>query len=106
MKSPGPASAVYSSLSPQRMRAPPDDIEDRFDGPMMVRARFGIGMDDDGPGPDLLRACSRVGDGRRPGHARRLRRVRVELGALHHPDTLLPPDGSGELPERMHVQVR
>src|SRR5215831_71929 len=74
MKSPGPASATYSSLSPQRMRA-----------------LLGIRPDRDRAGPDFLGADAGEIDRRLAVHAGRLRRVAVERAAGDHPDAVVLP---------------
>src|SRR5215831_5351433 len=74
MKSPGPASATYSSLSPQRMRA-----------------LLGIRPDRDRAGPDFLGADAGEIDRRLAIHAGRLQRVAVERVAGDHPDAVVLP---------------
>lgn len=89
MKSPGPASAVYSSLSPQRMRALPlrtyitlylpsaketlrcgSLVRKHLKVAMVMSAGFRIGMDVNCPSPELLSADSSEVDGGCAIHAR------------------------------------
>jgi hypothetical protein len=56
-----------------------DDVDHAFQMPVMMRAGLRVGMDVDGASPQLLRTDSREVDGRFAVHARRLRRVRIEL---------------------------
>src|SRR5258705_8673430 len=48
-------------------------------------------MDHDRSGPKLLRSRARVRDRRRAAHARRLRRVDVELVRVHHANAAVLP---------------
>jgi hypothetical protein len=80
MKSPGPASAVNSRCSPQRMRARPlHHVDHAFQRAVVVGAGLGVGVDVHRAGPQLLRAHAREVDGGLAVHARRLRGVGVEL---------------------------
>ena len=66
MKSPGPASAMNSSRSPQRIRARPlDDVDHALELAVVMRAGLRVGVDVDRAGPQLLRAGARGVDRRR-----------------------------------------
>src|SRR2546428_12738286 len=56
-----------------------NDVDYALDRAMVVRAGLGLGVDDDGAGPEFLGAGARVGDGGGAVHARGLRGVDVEL---------------------------
>ena len=92
MKSPGPASAMNSSRSPQLIRARPlNDVDHAFDRAVMVRAGLGLGMDDHGAGPQLFRAGARLRDRGGAVHTRRLRGVDVEFVGMHDAHAVQTP---------------
>src|SRR5579862_8843696 len=70
-----------------------------------MRAGFGVGVDVDRAGPDLLRADAGEIDRRGAVHARRLRRVGVELVARDHLDAVLLPVDRGIVLALAHLSV-
>src|SRR6516165_5287810 len=81
MKSPGPASATNSSRSPHRS--------------MMVGARFGFGVNNDGARPQFLRARAGVGYCGRSVHSGCLRCVDVQLVRMDNANAIEAPSGLG-----------
>jgi hypothetical protein len=66
------------AITPAHPGAAADDVDDAFEVAVMMGARFRVWMDGDGAGPELARAGSRVRDGRRSRHARRLGRIQIQ----------------------------
>src|SRR6266480_7953483 len=60
---------------------------------VMVGAGLGLGVDDDGAGPEFLGAGARVGDGGGAVHARGLRGVDVELVGVDDAHAVVLPLG-------------
>src|ERR1041385_177515 len=84
---------IFEMLAPTHARPPFQDINDAFERAVMMRAGFGIGVDMDRAGPDLLRADAGEIDRRRAIHPGGLGRVGVELIAGDHLDAVgLPVD--------------
>src|SRR5277367_3177079 len=69
----------FQAGAPAETGAAAHDVDNGFDFAVVVRAGFGVGMDDDGAGPKFLRAGASVRDGLGAGHAGGLRRVGVEV---------------------------
>ena len=69
-------------LAPSHARLATDNINDAFNGAVVVGPRLRIGMDDDRTGPQLFGPAPRMGDGRGAVHPRCLRRIGIEIGAL------------------------
>ena len=61
---------------------------------VVVGAGFGVGMDDDGAGPEFLCAGFGVGDGFGAGHAGSLEGVGVELAVADDAEAMELPVGS------------
>src|SRR5208282_3828112 len=76
---------------PAKARAAADDVDDGFQFAVVVGAGLGVGMHDDGPGPEFLRAYLGVRDGFRASHAGSLRRVGVQLTAANDAQTMNLP---------------
>ncbi|MNC85472.1 hypothetical protein D3C83_10720 [compost metagenome] len=85
----------FEPVAPPHAGAAADHIDHAFDGTVVVGAGLGLGMDDDRAGPEFFRARARVGNGRGTVHAGRLRRVDVELVAMHDPHAVITPFGFG-----------
>src|SRR5438046_10159376 len=66
-------------VAPAHARLAANDVDHALYRAVMVGAGLGLGVDDDGAGPEFLGAGARVGDGGGAVHARRLRGVDVEL---------------------------
>src|SRR4051794_6172679 len=71
-------------VAPAHARLAAHDVDDAFDGAVMVGAGLCLWMDDHGAGPELLRTHARMGDGGCPVHPWRLGGVDVELVGVHH----------------------
>src|SRR5277367_6921965 len=69
----------FEASAPAETGAAANDVDYGFDFAVVMRAGFGVGMDDDGAGPEFLRADAGVGDGFGAGHAGGLRGVGVEI---------------------------
>lgn len=68
-----------------------DDVDDRLEVAVVVRARLGVGVDVHRPGPDLLRPHSRKVHRRGAVHARRRVRIRIERAAGDHAHAFVLP---------------
>src|SRR6185312_16855959 len=84
---------IFELVAPAHARLALHHIDYALDLAVVMRAGLGVGVDGDGAGPQLLRAGIGIGDGGGAVHARRLRRVGVELGALHHAHAVPAPVG-------------
>ena len=69
----------FEVVAPAKAGAAADNVDDGFEFAVMVRAGFGVGVDDDGAGPEFLCASLGMGDGFGARHARSLGGVGVEL---------------------------
>jgi hypothetical protein len=78
-------------FSPAHSRPPAYNVNNAFQVPMMMRARFRIGSNCYGSGPKLFGAGSRIRDCRGPIHTGCLGRVAVELVATDYLDAMLAP---------------
>ena len=83
----------FEPVAPAHPGAPADHIDDALHRPVMVRAGLRHRVDDDRPGPQLLRAGARVGDRRGAIYAGCLGRVDVEFARMDHPDAVEAPSG-------------
>src|SRR6202020_3589279 len=83
----------FETVAPAHAGAPADHIDDALYGPMVMRPSLRLRVNDDGPGPQLLRPRPGVGDGRRAIHARRLGRVDVEFARTDDADAVEAPSG-------------
>src|SRR6266542_205488 len=84
---------IFEVLAPAHPRPAFDHVDDAFERAVMVRAGFGVGVDVDRAGPDLLRPDPGEIDRRGAVHAGGLRCVGVELVAGGDLDALgLPLD--------------
>src|SRR5205807_862441 len=80
-------------VAPAHPRASADDIEHAFELAMVLRAGLRVRLYDDGPGPKLAGAGLGVSDGGGARHARRLRRVHVQLVGMNDADAVVFPVG-------------
>lgn len=78
-------------LAPSHSRAPLNDVDHALELAVMMRAGLGVCMNRDSACPKLACACPRVSDRRRSVHARRLRRVRVELARMNDANAFVLP---------------
>jgi hypothetical protein len=69
----------FEAGAPAEAGASAHDVDYRLDFAVVVRASFGVGMDDHRAGPKFLCADASMGDGFGAGHAGSLRRVGVEV---------------------------
>src|SRR5436309_5235287 len=69
----------FELVAPAHARFAAHHVDHALDWAMMMSAGLGLGVDDDGAGPEFLGAGARVGDGGGAVHARGLRGVDVEL---------------------------
>ena len=81
----------FEPVAPLHPRAARHDVDDALDRAVVMRAGLRPGMDDDGAGPQLLRAHPRVRDRRGAVHPRRLRGVGVELARAHDAHAVQAP---------------
>src|SRR2546428_2990210 len=72
-----------------------NDVDYALDRAVVMRAGLGLGVDDDGAGPEFLGAGARVGDGGGAVHARGLRGVDVELVGVDDAHAVVLPLGLG-----------
>src|SRR5256886_6503136 len=72
-----------------------NDVDHALYRAVMVGAGLGLGVDDDGAGPEFLGAGARVGDGGGAVHARGLRGVDVELVGVDDAHAVVLPLGLG-----------
>ena len=66
-----------------------DDVYNAFQIAMMVRAGFGVGIDNDSACPKFACTCTGMGNRRRSRHAGRLRRIEIELRARNDLDSVV-----------------
>src|SRR5271170_8353928 len=85
----------FEAGAPAETGAAADDVDYGFDFAVVVRAGFGVGMDDDGASPEFLRAGAGVGDGCGTGHAGSLRSVGVEIVGADDAQAVVLPVGLG-----------
>src|SRR5437879_8999285 len=78
-------------IAPAHTGAPADHIDHALDGPMMVSAGLGLGMDDNRSRPELLGAHARVGDRCGATHSGRLPRVQIQVVGAHDTDAVTAP---------------
>src|ERR1700730_1496487 len=81
------------AVSPAKAGAAANDVDHGFKFAVMVRAGLGVGVHNDGPGPEFLRAGSGVGDGFGARHAAGLRRVGIQLAAADDAQAVVSPVG-------------
>ena len=74
----------FEPFAPTKPRAAFRHVDRCFEFAVMVRAGFGVGLDDYRAGPKLLRADFGVRNGLGARHARRLRRVGIQVAGAHH----------------------
>ena len=84
---------ILEPLAPPHPRPAVDDVDHALQGTVVMGPGLGIRVDHHGAGPQLLGAGTRRGDRRGPVHARRLRRVDVELVGVHNANAVQPPVG-------------
>src|SRR5215211_4603959 len=84
-------------LAPPHPRPSADDVDDAFQCTVVMRTGLRIWFDRDRPRPELFGAGSSGGDRGGAVHARRLRRVHIELVGVDHTHPGQPPIGSGTL---------
>lgn len=80
-------------IAPTKASTAANHINDRFELTMMMRAGFGVGINDHGSSPKFLCANLSVGDGLGPSHSRSLWRVGIELAAADDTQTMVFPVG-------------
>ena len=85
----------FEAGAPAETGAAAHDVDNGFDFAVVVRAGFGVGMDDDGAGPKFLRAGAGVGDGCGASHAGGLRGVGVEVVGADDAEAVCLPVGLG-----------
>jgi hypothetical protein len=83
----------FKVVAPAEAGATADDVDDGFEFAVMVRAGFGVGMNEDGAGPEFLGADFGVGDGFGAGHAGSLQGVGVELAVADDAEAVEFPVG-------------
>src|SRR2546429_8599248 len=69
----------FELVAPAHTRFAAHHVDHALYWAVVMGARLGLGVDDDGAGPEFLGAGARVGDGGGAVHARGLRGVDVEL---------------------------
>src|SRR5262249_25486181 len=88
---------VLQMIAPAHAGAAIHHINNTLQVSMVVRTRFGMGMNGDSAGPQLTGPSGGMGDGGSAGHADRLRGVQIERTAGHHPYPVLAPVTCGLL---------
>src|SRR5204862_5636477 len=84
----------FELLAPAHPSATADHVDHAFDGAVVMRTGLRLGMDNDGPRPELLGTRAGVRNRRSTVHSRRLRRVGVELAGAHDTHAVVLPLGS------------
>ena len=79
------------AIAPTHPCSTADDINDTFKFTVMMRCRLGIGMNIGSPSPKFIGSGSSVIDRRRPGHARGLESVEIELSRWNDLDPMITP---------------
>src|SRR5436190_14777147 len=82
-------------VAPAHARLAAHHVDHALYRAMMVRAGLGLGVDDDGAGPEFLGAGAGVGDGGGAIHAGGLRGVDVELVGVDDAHARVLPFGFG-----------
>lgn len=82
-------------LAPAHARLALEDVDDALEVAVVMRTGLGVCVDGDGAGPELLGTHTRKIDGRGAGHARCLRRVRIEAVCGDDGDAGVFPFGGG-----------
>src|SRR3989475_13265541 len=82
-------------VAPAHARLAAHHVDHALYWAMMMGAGLGLGVDDDGAGPEFLGAGARVGDGGGAVHARGLRGVDVELVGMDDAHAVVLPLGLG-----------
>jgi hypothetical protein len=94
MKSPGSGLIdKFEIIAPAEAGAATYDVNDGFEFAVMVRAGFGLRMDNHCASPKFLRADLGVGDRFGASHAGSLRSVGVKLPGTHDADSVTLPVG-------------
>jgi hypothetical protein len=81
----------FEPFAPTKARAAFHHVDRRFEFAVMVRAGFGVGLDDYRAGPKFLRADFGVRNGLGARHARRLRRVGIQVAGAHDAQPVIFP---------------
>src|SRR5277367_3747223 len=84
----------FEAGAPAETGTAADDVDYGFDFAVVVRAGPGVRVDDDGAGPEFLRAGARVGDRCGAGHAGSLRSVGIEIVGADDAEAVVLPVGS------------
>src|SRR6267143_3554028 len=85
----------FELVAPAHTRLAAHYVDHALDRAVMMRAGLGLGVDDDGAGPEFLGAGAGVGDGGGAVHARSLRGVDVELVGMDDAHAVVLPLGLG-----------
>ena len=76
-------------FAPAETPAALDDVEHGFELSVMMRSRFGAGLNNDCAGPQFLRANARIRNGFGASHSGSLRRICIQLAATNDPNALV-----------------
>jgi hypothetical protein len=83
--------AEFEVVAPSQPGLSAHYIEHRFEFSMMMRPRFGAGLNDDSSRPQLGGSATRMRDCRCPRHTGSLRCVRIQLPCADDLDSLVLP---------------
>src|SRR5262245_30605840 len=81
----------FEMLTPAHPCPPRDDVNHRLQFAMMVWARFGLGLDREGAGPQLARTGPCSGNRRRARHIGCLRSIQINLTSRNHLHSVVAP---------------
>src|SRR5262245_52640791 len=81
----------FDMLAPAHPCPPRDDVNHRLQFAMMVWARFGVGLDREGAGPQLARTGPCSGNRRRARHIGCLRSIQINLASRNHLHSMVAP---------------
>jgi carboxymethylenebutenolidase len=81
----------FQLIAPAHASPAPDYVEDSLQFAVVVGTGFGVGLNDDGSGPELTGAGAGVGDGGGARHSGSLRGVRIQVACAHDFDAMVLP---------------
>src|SRR4029077_8967091 len=76
--------AELQPVTPPHSRPPPNNIEDGLKLAVVMGTCLCVWLDHDSSRPQLARAGAGVSDRRRPGHARSLWRIEIQVSRPHN----------------------
>jgi len=83
--------AKLQTITPAHAGTTPHNVDHRFQLAMMVRARFGVRLNNNGTSPQLAGPSTRVRNGGCPRHSRGLGSVGIQFPSVHNLHAVLFP---------------